>query len=398
MADRVIFHVDVNSAFLSWEAVEHLKNGGAEDYRTMLAAVGGDVETRHGIIVAKSIPTKPYGIVTGEPVVNALKKCPNLLLIPPHHEIYQKYSHALMDIFAKYTDKIEQFSIDEAFLDMTGTSLLFGTPIEAADRLRNEVYDTLGFTVNVGVSSNKLLAKMASDFTKPNKTHTLFPEEIPTKMWPLPVGDLLFVGANTVSKLNTLGIRTIGDLAHYDKEALKRVMKKHGDGMWLWANGIDDSPVVSESHDPKGYSHETTTPYNITDATEALKILQELTERVCKRVREDYVKIESVSVTIKFTNLQKASHQCTLPNATNITNEIYEYVKKLFIEMWDNEPIRLLGVSVTKIADIDSGRQMSLFDNTDYEKLEKLDHALDQINNRFGRGSIKRASSLENNK
>lgn len=395
MADRVIFHVDVNSAFLSWEAVEHLKNGGTEDYRTMLCAVGGDVESRHGIIVAKSIPTKPYGIVTGEPVVNALKKCPNLILIPPHHDIYHKYSHALMEIFAKYTDKIEQFSIDEAFLDMTGTSLLFGKPIEAADRLRNEVYETLGFTVNVGVSSNKLLAKMASDFTKPNRTHTLFPEEIPTKMWPLPVGDLLFVGLNTVTKLNTLGIKTIGDLAHYNKDALCKVMKKHGEGMWLWANGIDDSPVVSESRDPKGYSHETTTPYNITDSAEALNILRNLTEKVCKRVREDSVKIESVNVTIKFTNLQKSSHQCALPNATNITSEIYEYVKKLFIEMWDNEPIRLLGVGVTKIADIDSGRQMSLFDNTDYEKLEKLDKAMDSINSKYGSGTIKRASTLE---
>lgn len=395
MAERIIFHVDVNSAFLSWEAVENLKNGGTEDYRTMLAAVGGDVENRHGIIVAKSIPTKPYGIVTGEPVVNALKKCPGLVLIKPHHEIYHRYSQALMNILAQYTDCIEQFSVDEAFLDMTGTQLLFGQPVEAADRIRNQVYDELGFTVNVGVATNKLLAKMASDFTKPNRTHTLFPDEIPKKMWPLPVNDLFFVGKSSAQRLNSIGIRTIGDLAHTDISILSGIFKKQGEYMFRAANGIDDSPVVTERPDAKGYSHATTTPYDITDAFEAKKILRSLTEKVCSRVRKDGVRGQTVTVQFRFSNLSRFTHQCTLPTATNITDEIYKYVCQLFDEKWDGTPIRLLGVQVSNVTDGSSYRQMSMFDNTDYEKLGKLDSALDKINSKFGKGTVKRASNIE---
>lgn len=394
MSDRVIFHVDVNSAYLSWEAIEHLKEGATEDYRTMLVAVGGDMENRHGIILAKSIPTKPYGVTTGEPVVNALRKCPNLLLIPPHRDIYQNYSKQLMNILREYTDKLEQFSIDEAFLDMTGTQLLFGPPIEAANTIRERIYNELGFTVNIGISSNKLLAKMASDFTKPNKTHTLFPEEIPTKMWPLPVGDLFFVGKSSAQKLSSLGIKTIYDLAHADKDMLTNYFKKGGISMWRSANGLDDSEVVTEYEDPKGYSHETTISYDVTDADIAKKILRDLTERVCIRVREDNVKAECVSVHFKFNDLSRGSKQCMLPAATNITDEIYEYVCKLFDEKWDGTPIRLLGVQVSNMVSGDSFRQMSLFDNTDYEKLEKLDHALDSINKKFGLGSVKRASNI----
>ena len=394
MGERVIFHIDVNSAFLSWESVYALENGGTIDYREIPSAVGGDTDLRHGIIVAKSIKTKPYGIVTGEPVVSAMRKCPNLTLIHPHHEIYSHYSHAFINILNEYSDRIEQFSIDEAFVDMTGTELLFGPPIEAANKIRERIKNELGFTVNVGISSNKLLAKMASDFTKPDRTHTLWPSEIETKMWPLPVNDLFFVGKNSAASLNKLGIRTIGDLAHFDKDTLISIMKKHGETMWNSANGIDDSEVCNEYQDPKGYSHETTTPYDIEDATEAKKILRDLTERVLVRVREDGVKIESVGVMFKFNDLTKSSHQCTLPDPTNITDEVYRYVCKLFDEKWDGTPIRLLGVQVTKIADITSGRQMSLFDTTDYAKLEKLDAALDEINLKFGRGTIKRASSI----
>lgn len=395
MSERTIFHIDVNSAFLSWEAVENLKNGGTEDYREGLYAVGGDIETRHGIIVAKSIKTKPYGITTGEPVVNALKKCPNLKLIPPHHEIYSKYSKAFINILTQYSDSIEQFSIDEAFVDMSGTALLFGEPVAAADRIRKQIESELGFTVNIGVSSNKLLAKMASDFTKPNRTHTLFPEEVPSKMWPLPVQDLFFVGKNSAAKLNSIGIRTIGDLAHTHKELLSAHFKKHGNYMWEAANGIDDSPVVTERPDAKGYSHAITLPYNVTDSVEAKKILRDLTEKVCKRVRKDGVKAQTVTVQFRFNDLTRSTHQCKLDAPTCITDEIYGYVCKLFDEKWDQTPIRLLGVQAGNVTDEDSFRQMSLFDNTNYEKLEKLDHALDEINARFGKGAVKRASNLQ---
>ena len=394
MNDRVIFHVDVNSAFLSWESVWNLSNGGSEDYRKMLAAVGGDIETRHGIIVAKSILTKPYGVTTGEPVVNALRKCPNLVLIKPHHEIYKEYSKALMAILREYTDTIEQFSIDEAFLDMTGTAKLFGPPVEAADQIRNRIRDTLGFTVNVGVSSNKLLAKMASDFVKPDKTHTLWPEEVPSKMWPLPVGDLFFVGSSTAAKLNSLGIRTIGELANSDRESLKGIFKSHGEYMYKAANGTDDSPVYSQSSDPKGYSNETTTSYDIVDSKEALTILRSLTEKVSKRIRDDGVRIECVEVHLRYNTLKRVSRQCRVSAATNITDEIFDYVCSLFKEKWDGTPIRLLGVRLSDIAE-ESYRQISMFESRDYEKLEKLDHALDEINTRFGTGTVKRASGIK---
>ena len=392
---RVIFHIDVNSAFLSWESVENLKNGGSEDYREMLAAVGGDVESRHGIIVAKSIKTKPYGITTGEPVVNALRKCPKLKLIMPHREIYSRYSKALISILSEYTDKLEQFSIDEAFLDMTGTELLFGPPEALADKIRNRVFNELGFTVNVGISSNKLLAKMASDFEKPNKTHTLWPEEIQTKMWPLPVNDLFFVGAQSAVKLNSLGIRTIKDLALFDKDTLTGILKKHGEAMWNSANGIDDSEVCTDHTDPKGYSNETTTPYDITDANEAKKILRSLTEKVARRIRKDGFKAEIAEVIFRFNDLRKATKQCKMPAATNITDELYDYICRLFDEKWDQTPIRLLGVRASGIVN-ESFRQMSLFDRTDYEKLEKLDKTMDTINSKFGLGTIQRASNLYN--
>lgn len=392
---RVIFHIDVNSAFLSWEAVEQLRNGSPVDLREIPSAVGGDIDTRHGVILAKSIPAKKYKITTGEPVVDALRKCPDLVLVKPHHALYSEQSAAFMSILQQYSDCIEKFSVDEAFVDMTGTRRLFGAPVEAANRIREQVYRELGFTVNVGVSSNKLLAKMASDFEKPNKVHTLFPEEIERKMWPLPVGDLLFVGKATVRQLNNIGIRTIGELAREDRKLLVQKFGKAGEVMWRFANGMDDSPVEPIRADNKGYGHSTTLAFDVTDAATAKKILLELTDKVCMRLRRDDAKVETVSVQFRFSDLSRASHQCTLPNATNITQEIYGYVCKLFDEKWDHTPIRLLGVSTSRVAKEDGGRQMNLFDDTDYEKLEKLDKAMDSIRDRFGTGAIRRASALQ---
>lgn len=391
---RVIFHIDVNSAFLSWEAVEQLRNGSPVDLREIPSAVGGDIDTRHGVILAKSIPAKKYKITTGEPVVDALRKCPDLVLVKPHHALYSEQSAAFMSILQQYSDCIEKFSVDEAFVDMTGTRRLFGAPVEAANRIREQVYRELGFTVNVGVSSNKLLAKMASDFEKPNKVHTLFPEEIERKMWPLPVGDLLFVGKATVRQLNSIGIRTIGELAREDRKLLVQKFGKAGEVMWRFANGMDDSSVEPIRADNKGYGHSTTLAFDVTDAATAKKILLELTDKVCMRLRRDDAKVETVSVQFRFSDLSRASHQCTLPNATNITQEIYRYVCKLFDEKWDHTPIRLLGVSTSRVAKEDGGRQMNLFDDTDYEKLEKLDKAMDSIRDRFGTGAIRRASAL----
>ena len=395
MGERVIFHIDVNSAFLSWEAVERLKNGDQVDLREIPSAVGGDIATRHGVILAKSIPAKKYRVTTGEPVVDALRKCPELVVVQPHHELYQTYSRAFLSILKQYSDVIEKFSVDEAFVDMTGTRRLFGEPVEAAERIKNQIRDELGFTVNVGISSNKLLAKMASDFQKPDRVHTLFPEEIPNKMWPLPVGDLFFAGKSTVRKLNDIGIRTIGELANTDEKIITNLLKKSGEVLWHYANGLDDSKVEPIRPDNKGYGNSTTIPFDVTDAQTARGILLKLTDKVCQRLRSDDVKVESVSVQFRFNDLTRASHQGILPAATNITQEIYQMVCQLFDEKWDGTPIRLLGVSTTKVSREDKGRQMSLFDDTDYEKLEKLDRAMDTIRSRFGNGAIVRASSMK---
>lgn len=390
---RVIFHIDVNSAFLSWEAVQRLKEGATVDLREIPSAVGGDIATRHGVILAKSIPAKKYHITTGEPVVDALRKCPGLVLVEPHHEMYREQSRAFMAILEQYSDVIEKFSVDEAFVDMTGTKRLFGEPVEAAYRIKDQIHRELGFTVNVGISSNKLLAKMASDFKKPDRVHTLFLEEIESKMWPLPVGDLFSVGKAAEKKLRSMGIRTIGELAQTDRQVLVSNFKKQGEVLWRYANGMDDSSVEPVRPDNKGYGNSVTVSYDVTEEREAKTILLQLTEKVCQRLRKDDVKVESVSVQFRFNDLTRASHQCALVSATNITQEIYQTVCRLFDEKWDGTPIRLLGVQTTKVSRTGTGRQMSLFDDTDYEKLEKIDKAMDSIRDRFGRDAVYRAST-----
>ena len=396
MGDRVIFHIDVNSAFLSWEAVYRLRClGESLDLRDIPSAVGGEMAKRHGVILAKSTPAKKYDVRTGEPIVDALRKCPNLVIVEPNRELYARNSKALMEILRKYSDTVEQFSIDEAFVDMTGTELLFGKPLEAAYTLRDEIHETLGFTVNVGISSNKLLAKMAGEFEKPNKVHTLFPEEIREKMWPLPVRELFLVGEASEQKLKRLGINTIGELAQADLGMLRAALKKHGEAVWNFANGRDVALVEAEAPDNKGYGNSVTIAFDVTDGDTAKNILLSLSETVGRRLRRDEVWIETVSVTIRYFDLKRTSHQCVLEHATNITDEIYRVACRLFDELWDGTPIRLLGVQTGKVTREGENRQLSLFDDTDYEKLEKLDRAMDSIRERFGPDAVQRASFLK---
>lgn len=399
MSGRVVFHIDVNSAFLSWEAVYRVRHlGGKPDLRTIPSAVGGDISKRHGIILAKSIPARKYNIQTGEPVTEALRKCPGLAVVPPNYELYEKCSKAFMAVLRKYSDKVEQYSIDEAFMDMTGTESLFGAPVVAANTIKDEIYQTLGFTVNVGVSSNKLLAKMAGDFKKPNLVHTLFPEEIERKMWPLPVGDLFFVGSASERKLHSLGIQTIGELAKADINMLRTVLKKHGEVIWNFANGRDVSMVEPIPMDNKGYGNSTTISFDVTDAQTAKMVLLSLVETVGRRLRRDDARIEVVSISIRFYDLSYVSHQSVLKSATNITKEIYDTACRLFDELWDGTPIRHLGVHTSRVTKNGNARQLTLFDNTDYEKLEKLDQAIDSIRKRFGADAIQRASFLKQDK
>ena len=393
---KVIFHVDVNSAFLSWEAcyrIHHL--GGKQDLRQLVSAVGGDQEKRHGIILAKSIPAKKYHIQTGETVVSAKEKCPDLVLVPPNYDLYNRSSKALIKLLSEYTDKIEQYSIDEAFLDMTGCCQ---DPITTAYEIKNRVHAELGFTVNIGVSENKLLAKMASDFEKPDKVHTLFPEEIPTKMWPLPVRDLLFLGKASEKKLTEAGIHTIGDMAHAREAEIQTLLgNKAGHQLWQYACGIDDSPVRAQPEEAKGFSVETTFNDDIVSVEQVLPILLEQCDIVATRMRRKEKKCTSVSVTFRTLDFKNKSHQTTLANATDLTDEIYKNAKRLFVESWKGEPLRLIGVALTNLKD-ESFEQLSLFeDNEKKERRRKLDATMDEIRRKYGNDKIKRASIMNSN-
>lgn len=392
--NNVIFHIDVNSAFLSWEAayrIHHL--GGTLDLRDIPSAVGGDTTKRHGIILAKSVPAKKYHIKTGESVTEALRKCPDLVLVPPNYNLYQKSSSAFIHILKQYSPIVEQYSIDEAFMDMTGTEVLFGDPYQTANDIKERIHKELGFTVNIGVSNNKVLAKMASDFKKPDKVHTLWLSEIKEKMWPLPVKELFFVGRATFRKLRNLGIKTIGELAQTDLSIIKSHFGKYGEVIWSFANGIDVTAVEPAPPPNKGYGNSTTTAFDLVDASTARLVLLSLAETVSARLREDNVKISVISVGIKDFNFVYYGHQRTLDTPTNITYEIYETACQIFDEMWNKIPIRHLGIHTSHVT-TENSRQLNIFDNVDYEKMERLDKAVDEIRKRFGIDSIKRASFL----
>lgn len=393
--ERIIFHIDVNNAFLSWEALYRIRElGESLDLRTIPSAIGGDRESRHGIILAKSMHAKAYGVKTAETLGDARKKCPELVIVPPRMPIYREYSKKLISLLHEYTATVEQFSIDEAFLDMTeGGSEVREKPVTFANDLRQTIYDTLGFTVNIGVSSNKVLAKMASDFEKPDKVHSLFPHEIQKKMWPLPVGELFLVGRATKQKLYNLGIRTIGELALSDRNIICSHLGKHGGLIHDYANGIDSSPVAAEAADSKGYGNSTTIAHDVTDCAEAKKILLSLCETVGSRLRADRVMAGVVAVSIKNSEFARGSHQCTLHSPTNVTSELYDHACRLFDEYWDGSPIRLLGVSTGKLSRA-SMRQLNLLDQDKYLRQEKLDTAIDDIRRKFGDGAIMRASFL----
>lgn len=392
--DRLIFHVDVNSAFLSWEAVKRIKQG-LPDLREIPSCVGGDPKKRTGIVVAKSIPAKKYGVKTGEPVAMALRKCPELVCVPSDFELYVKCSRAFKDICASYAPAMESFSIDEVFLDMSGTKLIYPDPEATAREIKDKIHRELGFTVNIGISVNKLLAKMASDFEKPDKVHTLFPEEIPVKMWPLPVRELLSLGASSEKKLLEAGIRTIGDLAHKSQAEIQRLLgEKTGCQLWQYANGIDDSPVKSQKDEAKGFSVETTFEEDIVSMEQALPILLSQCDVVAARMRREGKKCTCVAVSFRTLDFKNRSHQCRLENATDVTDEIYANIRRLFRESWKGQPLRLLGVALTGLTE-EEYTQMSLFEDAgERERRKKMDEALDSIRQKYGNDKITRASIM----
>ena len=394
MAERIIFHVDANSAFLSWSAAHKVLVLHEEtDLREVPSVVAGDKESRHSIILAKSTPAKKYGIQTGEPLFQALEKCPDLVVIQPDYSLYVQASRSFVQMLRQFSPIVEQYSIDEAWVDMTGTERLWGSPRLAAEQMRRRINEELGFTVNIGISSNKLLAKMAGEFEKPNKVHTLFPDEMETKFWPLPVRDLFLVGAATERKLKLMGIYTIGDLAKADVKILKKRLGKHGETIWHFANGRNADAVTPEPAENKGYGNSTTTAHDVTSREEAAQVFLSLCETVAMRMRRDGKCGSCVSIHLRTNEFQHSSHQKILAGATNITTEIFEASCCLFEEAWDGvTPLRQLGVQVTRLSR-EPYQQYDLFSGMSPQQFErklKLDETVDALRDKFGEDILRR--------
>ena len=392
-----IFHVDANSAFLSWTAAYRVNVlGEREDLREIPSIVGGDQEKRHGIVLAKSIPAKKYGIRTGEAVLTAREKCPGLIVVPPDYGLYVAASRAFIGKLKEYCDRVIQYSIDEAWAVFKGFEKLYGQGqmLNFAHRLKDEIRDELGFTVNIGVSTNFLLSKMAGDFSKPDKVHTLFPEEVPAKMWPLPVSDLFFVGRATAAKLHRLGIYTIGELAAADEGLIEAHLKQPGLVVQGYARGRDLQPSVFTHNANKGYGNSMTAPADITETETARHLLLSLCETVGTRLREDNVRISVVSVHITTCEFIHAGRQMQLLTATDVTEEIYRAACTVFDRLWDGKiPVRQIGVHTSGVQ-ADAGRQYNLFDLQKFDRLEKLGRTVDCIRKKYGEDAVFRAGFL----
>ncbi|MCQ2019489.1 DNA polymerase IV [Clostridium butyricum] len=389
--DRIVFHVDVNSAYLSWTAVKLLQYGSSIDIREIPSVIGGDIENRHGIILAASISAKELGIKTGEPIFSAMQKCRDLKVYPPDYDWYVKSSNAMVQLLEEYSPKIQRYSIDECFMDCTHFKDNYK---KMAVKVKMRISDELGFNCNIGISTNKLLAKMASDFKPKNTVHTLFKEEISQKMWPLPAGDLFMVGRATKEKLSKLNINTIGDIAKADVNLLVQKMHSHGKLIYEYANGIDNSEIRKCNYlDIKGIGNSITISYDVETYEEACRILLALTESATMRLRENRSLCSLVVVSVKTNNFLYYSHQKSLENSTDSTNIIYEGIKKAFREAWKGEKIRQLGVRLTKLCS-NEYYQESLFDFENNEKQMKLDKTVDEIRKRFGKQAVIRSTFL----
>ncbi len=404
----IVFHIDVNSAFLSWTALSMLQEGAKTDLRQIPSIVGGDMAKRHGVVLAKSLPAKAYGIVTGEPVVNALRKCPNLTMVSPDHDMYHRRSQELMELLSGICPDIEQVSIDECYMDYTPIAKNYTSPEDAAHRIKDAVRDTLGFTVNIGISDRKVLAKMASDFKKPDLVHTLYVREISEKMWPLPVSSLFLCGQSSVETLRKLGIVTIGDLANARRDILEAHLKSHGITLWQYANGIDDSDITPRPVKMKGVGNSTTLRRDALTREDACPVLLSLAESVAGRLRASGELAGMVSTEIKYASFQSVSHQTQLPSPTASSQTIYETARQLFDELWNGQPIRLLGVRTSKLVSETEPIQLNLFDYRgdvpaspnlspapDRERQNKLDKALDSLRDKYGKDIIKRGSLMD---
>ena len=377
---RIIFHVDVNNAFLSWSAVDLLNKGYDKDIRTIPSVIGGDEEKRHGIVLAKSPIAKKYGIKTAETLYTARKKCPGLEIFPPNYEFYINKSHEFYNYLKDYTPVIEQASIDECFLDLTGTNYLYDDILKLAYKIKNDIKEKFGFTVNIGIGNNKLCAKMASDFEKPNKVHTLFDYEIKDKMWPLPINDLLFVGKSSTKTLESIGIKTIGDLANCNPNKLTKYFKNQTNDLIRRANGIDNSEVIIDYGSNKCISISRTLEED-TDNKEIIKrFLLDMANQVGLRARKNHLYAKNIAITYKLASFKSFSHGLTIHNPINNTMDIYNYSLKLLDEITFKEKIRSIGIRLADLLER-SNEQVSLFE--DKKNDNQIQEVLDNINSKY---------------
>lgn len=388
---KIIFHIDVNNAFLSWTAVYLLKKGYKLDIRKIPSIIGGDETKRHGIVLAKSPIAKRMGIVTAETIYSAKSKCKELQIYEPNFKWYYEQSNKMYDYLTQYTPTIERFSIDECFLDMTGTNLLYENYVELAYHIKEEIKSKFGFSVNVGIGNNKLCAKMASDFEKPDKVHTLFMNEIKDKMWPLPVDELFMCGKKTSSNLKKYNIVTIGDLANADLKELKEEFKNQADFLKKYANGIDYSEVIPRSSKSTSISVTQTLPFDYEDINKLKEILFIQSEEVGRQLRGQKEYTNTVTVIYKNNKFENYTRQVRLDNSTNKTKDIYIAATQILEKTWKKDAIRLIGIRISNFTN-KKERQLSMFDENETENENNFQQILDDINNKFGKNCVMPAS------
>ena len=390
---RIIFHIDQNCYFASVEMISH------PEYRNVPMAVVGDQEARHGIVLAKNELAKKYGIKTAEAIWQAKAKCPELVLAPAHHDKYEFYSMKLREMYYEYTDRVEPFGLDECWLDMSDACQSFEEAAQIADSIRQRVKDSFKLTCSVGISFNKIFAKLGSDYKKPDATTVFTDEDWQEKIWPLPADDLLFVGRSTMGRLKKINVRTIGDLAKTDQAYISRYLGKAGDVLWRYANGLDDSPVAVAGHkrEIKSVGNSTTTATDMTSNAAVFRTLHMLSESVASRLRKHGLKGTVIQIEIRDRDLERCEKQKILFEPTDNAGTIYSAAKALFVESWDwHKGIRSIGVRCSKVIPADMGTQMSIFTSEEKRrKTSKLDKVIDDINRRYGKGVITSAAEAK---
>ena len=393
--NKYIMHIDVNNAFLSWTAIHLLKTGIKEDIRLIPSIIGGDEASRHGVVLAKSNIAKQFGIKTGETIYQAKKKCPQIRIFPTKHEIYIEYSNKLYSLLLHYTDKIERYSIDECFIDFSDIIKSRKDFMRLAIELSQKIKEELLFTVNIGLSNNKILAKMASDFEKPDKIHTLYKDEIREKMWNLPIEELFMVGKKSAMKLKSIGIIKIKDVALTNKKVLIKKFGKLGVTIWENANGLNNEDVIYEEETPKSIGNSVTLAKDCRNIEELNKVLLTLSEKVGYRLRKSKLKAYTIGIQLKTSEFITFSHQKKLQNPTDNTHEIYNEAKELLEKLYKNQIIRLVGIKLDNLTD-NEFNQISIFEQTTKkDKNSKLDNVIDNIKDKYGYDSITLGSILK---